>query len=277
MTELLKYDFVRNALVASVLINIVCGMVGTFIVTRKIVLISGGISHAAFGGIGLGYLLGVNPIMTAIPFSIGSALVMGLVSRKSRISQDTAIGILWAVGMAMGIIFINLAPGYAPDLFSYLFGNILTIPMTDIYIMAGLTLIVVVLTGLFYKEFIIISFDREQADIMGINSELFYLLLLGIVSLSVVLLIRVVGIILVIALLTIPASICRQFTYDIKKLIISSVLTGMVITVGGLVMSYYLDLASGAVIILLLGAVFIISFLSKKVIEKIRYSPKDVS
>lgn len=268
--ELFQFTFIRNAIIASFLINIVCGMVGTFIVTRKIVLISGGISHAAFGGIGLGYMLGINPILSAIPFSLGSALLMGIISKKSRISQDTAIGILWAVGMAMGIIFIDLSPGYAPDLFSYLFGNILTIPLADIYIMASLALIVVVIISLFYKEFIAISFDEDIAKVIGIRSDIFYLLLLAVVSVSVVMLIRVVGIILVIALLTIPASICRQFTFNIKNLIVSSVLTGLVLTISGLLISYYLDFSSGAVIILLLGAVFIVSYLAKKLYTSLK-------
>ncbi|GAI70571.1 unnamed protein product [marine sediment metagenome] len=141
--EIFQYEFMRNAVIAAVLVNIACGIVGTYVVIKKIVFISGGISHAAFGGIGLGYFLGIPPIVAAIPFSLISAITIGLISKRSKLSEDAAIGIIWAVGMASGIIFINLTPGYAPDLFSYLFGNILTIPVSDLYIMFAMDLIII--------------------------------------------------------------------------------------------------------------------------------------
>lgn len=148
-----QYEFMRNAVIAAVLVNIACGIVGTYVVIKKIVFVSGGISHAAFGGIGLGYLLGINPIVAAIPFSLLSAITIGLISKRSKLSEDAAIGIIWAVGMASGIIFINLTPGYAPDLFSYLFGNILTIPVSDLYIMLVMDFIIILIVVLFFKEF----------------------------------------------------------------------------------------------------------------------------
>ncbi len=268
--EFFQYEFMRNALIAAVLVNIACGIVGTYVVIKKIVFISGGISHAAFGGIGLGYFLGVNPIITAIPFSLFSALAIGFISKKSKLSEDSAIGIIWALGMAMGIIFINLTPGYAPDLFSYLFGNILTIPVNDLYIMLALDLIIILVIALFFKEFYSISFDEEFSMVTGIPNEILYLVLLCMVALSVVILIRIVGIILVIALLTIPSSICRQFTYNIKKLIISSIIVGIILTTAGLWISYLLNLASGATIIILLVVVFIFSFFVKRVFKAIR-------
>jgi zinc transport system permease protein len=238
--------------------------VGTYVVIKKIVFISGGISHAAFGGIGLGYLLGVNPIITAVPFSLFSALAVGLISKRSKLSEDAAIGIIWAVGMALGIIFINLTPGYAPDLFSYLFGNILTIPVSDLYIMLAMNLIIILIVALFFKEFNAMSFDEEFSTVVGIPNRVLYLVLLCMVALCVVILIRIVGIILVIALLTIPSSICRQFTYNIKKLIISSIVVGIILTLTGLWISYLLDLASGATIIIILAVVFLFSFFIKK-------------
>ena len=268
--EILQYEFMRNALIAAVLVNIACGIVGTYVVIKKIVFISGGISHAAFGGIGLGYFLGINPIIAAVPFSILSAIVIGLIGRRSRLNEDTAIGIIWAVGMASGILFINLTPGYAPDLFSYLFGNILTIPVYDLYIMLAMDLIIIIIVVLFFREFYAISFDEEYSAINGIPGNLLYLLLLCIIALSVVILIRIVGIILVIALLTIPASICRQFTYNLKSLMISSIITGIIMTITGLWISYLLDLASGATIILLLAVVFFISYFVKKLIISLK-------
>ena len=270
MPEILQYEFIRNAIIASVLVNIICGIVGTYIVIKKIALISGGISHATFGGIGLGYFLGINPILTAIPFSLVSALAIGLLSRGKRFSRDTAISIFWAAGMALGIIFISLTPGYAPDLFSYLFGNILTIPVMDLYIMAALALLVIMLAALFFRELAAVSFDEEFATVTGIPHNIINTLLLLMVSLSVVVLIRIVGIIMVIALLTIPAAICRQFTYNIKKLIISSMVTGTLLTLGGLWISYLLDLASGATIILFLAAVFMLSIIIKVLISRLK-------
>ncbi len=267
--EILHYEFMRNALIAAVLVNIACGIVGTYVVIKKIVFLSGGISHAAFGGIGLGYLLGVNPIITAVPFSLLSALAIGFMSKRSKLSEDTAIGIIWAAGMALGIIFINLTPGYAPDLFSYLFGNILTIPVSDLYIMVILDLTIILIVALFFKEFFSISFDEEFSTVVGIPTRILYMVILCMVALSVVILIRVVGIILVIALLTIPSSICRQFTYNIKKLMFGSIIVGIISTVAGLLISYLLNIASGAAIIILLVLLFLVSFLVKKALNSI--------
>lgn len=262
--EIFQYEFMRNALIAAILVNIACGIVGTYVVIKKIVFISGGISHAAFGGIGLGYLLGVNPIITAVPFSLFSALAIGFISKRSKLSEDTAIGIIWATGMALGIIFINLTPGYAPDLFSYLFGNILTIPVSDLYIMVILDFMIILIVALFFKEFFSISFDEEFSTVVGIPTRILYMLILCMVALSVVILIRVVGIILVIALLTIPSSICMQFTYNIKKLMAGSIIVGIISTVAGLLISYLLNISSGATIVIFLVVIFLISFFVKK-------------
>lgn len=259
MIEFLQYEFMRNALIAAVLVSVACGIVGTYIVIKKIVFISGGISHAAFGGIGLGYLIGVNPIITAIPFSILTALCIGVTSKIVKVSEDTAIGILWSLGMALGIIFINLSPGYAPDLFSYLFGSILTVPITDLVIMLVLDLIIILTIFLFRREFLAIAFDEEFSKVLGIQSDVLYMLFLCLVALSVVVLIKVVGVILVIALLTIPAAISKQFIHNINNIMIISIVLGAILTVTGLWLSYLFDLASGATIVLVLGSAFIIS------------------
>ena len=265
MIEALHYEFMRNALLAAFLVSIVCGVVGTFVVVKKIVFISGGITHAAFGGIGLGYLLGISPILTAIPFSMATAIAIGLISEKTRISEDSAIGILWVVGMALGILFIGLAPGYAPDLFSYLFGSILTVPFSDIIIMVILDLIIILTMVFFYREFQALSFDEEFSEIVGIPTKFLYLILLCLVALSIILLIQVVGVILVIALLTIPTSIARQFTNKMKPLMIYSTINAVVFTIIGLWLSYFLNLPSGATIVLVLALVFFISSVLKRV------------
>jgi len=252
-----EYQFMQNAFIAAILVSIACGVVGTYIVIKRIVSLSGGISHAAFGGIGLGYFLGINPVTTAIPFSIISAFLMGVITRNVKISEDTAIGILWSVGMSLGVIFINLTPGYASDIFSYLFGNILTVTRTDLWMMLVLDLIIISNVLLFNREFTAISFDEEFSQVIGVPVNLFYLLLLTLVALSVVILIKVVGIILVLALLTIPAIAVRQFTFKIPRMMILSSMIGIIFTLTGLWVSYILDVSSGATIVMILAIFFI--------------------
>lgn len=263
MMDIFQYEFMRNALLAILLASIACGVVGVYVVVKRIVFISGGIAHASFGGIGLGYFLGINPVWGLIPFSITSALVMGLISKRTKIPEDTAIGILWALGVSLGIIFIGLSPGYAPDLFSYLFGNILTVTSADLMVMLALDLVIIKVVFLFYKEFLALSFDDEFATVVGIPTEKLYLLLLCLIALTVVVLMRVVGIILVIALLTIPAAISKQFTANLKKMMFISVLLSAIFGILGLALSYQFNLASGATIVLVSGIGFILSWLYK--------------
>ncbi len=265
MIEVLQYEFMRNALIAAVLVGIACGIVGTLVVVKRIVFISGGIAHAAFGGIGLGYLLGVNPVLTAIPFSLLAALGIGTMKRKIEISEDSAIGILWSLGMALGILFVGLAPGYAPDLFSYLFGSILTVPTSDIILMLVLDLVIIGLVSLFYKELIASSFDEEFSEILGVPTRIIYLLLLCLVALSIIVLVRVVGIILVIALLTIPAVIARQWTTRMHRMMAVATIVAVVFGILGLWVSYVLDIASGATIVIVLAAALLVSTIVKRI------------
>jgi len=249
MLDLLQYEFMRNALYAGLLASLACGIIGTYVVVKRIASISGGIAHTSFGGIGLGYYLGISPVLGAVFFTLASALGMGMVTRRTRIPEDTVIGVLWALGMALGIIFIALTPGYAPDLFSYLFGNILTVPFSDLMLMIALDAVILVLVLTLYREFLYISFDEESSTVMGIPTEVIYLLLLCLIALTVVVLIRVVGVILVIALLTIPATTARQFTHSLRNMMALAVLVGAVCTVLGLWFSYLFDLPSGATIV----------------------------
>ena len=264
MFEFLQYEFMQRAFLAAILVSIACGAVGTYVVIKRIVSLSGAISHSAFGGVGLGYFLGVNPILAAIPFSIVAALSMGAVREKVNISEDTAIGILWSVGMALGIIFINLKSGYAPDLFSYLFGSILTVSNTDLLIMLFLDLIIIIVVYFFRREFLGVSFDEEFSHVVGLHSTFINMLLLALIALSVVVLIKVVGIILLIALLAIPAAICKQYTYDIRKLMVSSTIMGMVLTSLGLIVAFIFNLSSGATIVLVLATALFISYFIKE-------------
>ncbi len=263
MIDILQYEFVRNAIMAGILASIACGIIGVYVVVKRIVFISGGIAHASFGGIGLGYYLGINPILGVLPFSIASALSMGWVSKRSRLPEDTAIGILWAMGMSIGIILVSMTPGYAPDLMTYLFGNILTVPFSDIVLMLVLDAIIILVVYAFYKEFLALCFDEEFATVRGVHAERQYLVLLCLIALTIVVLIRVVGVILVIALLTIPAAMSRQFTSNLKKMMLLSIIFGAVFSSGGIWLSYMFDVPSGATIVLVMSVVYLLYSLVK--------------
>jgi zinc transport system permease protein len=257
MLDIFTYEFMRNALLAGLLASIACGVIGVYVVSKRIVFISGGIAHTSFGGIGLGYLAGISPVLGATVFSVLSAITMGLVTKRTRLPEDTTIGILWAMGMALGVIFIGLAPGYTPDLFSYLFGNILTVPASDLMLMLGLDIFIIAIVFLLYKEFLAISFDEEYSLVTGMPVEALYITMLCLIALTIVVLIRVVGIILVIALLTIPASLARQFTHNMGLMMILAIVFSIIFTFTGLWLSYVLNLASGATIILTSGITFV--------------------
>ncbi|MDD1678947.1 MAG: metal ABC transporter permease [Methanomicrobiales archaeon] len=256
MIGLLEYEFFRNALLAGILASAACGIVGTYVVVRKMSFISGGISHAAFGGIGLGYFLGFDPILGAILFSLVSALTIGMISRRNLRSMDTLIGVLWATGMAIGILLIAWTPGYAPDLFSYLFGNILLVPARDLLLMGGLLVLIAGSVILWYNEFQAITFDDEYATIENLPVGLLHLYLLSLVALTVVMLIRVVGVILVIALLTIPGAVSRLSTSRLHTMMVGAIVIGMLVTLAGIGLSYAINAPSGATIILVAAMVY---------------------
>lgn len=252
----LQYEFMRNALFAAILASIACGIIGAYVVVKRIVFIGGGIAHASFGGIGMGYYLGFNPVLGILPFGIASALGIGWITKRSNLPEDSAIGILWASGMAIGIVFLNLTPGYAPNLMTYLFGNILTVPVFDVILMLILDVVIVSVVYIFYKEFLALSFDEEMTTVMGVPAEKLYYLLLCMIALTVMVLVRVVGIILVIALLTIPAALSRQMTSDFKRMMVLSVLFGAIFSTGGLGISYLYNIPSGATIILVMSVFY---------------------
>ncbi len=258
MIEILQYDFMRYALIAGVLASVACGIIGTYVVTKRIVFISGGISHAAFGGIGLGYFLGISPILGAVGFSLVFAVLLGAVSRRMKQREDTVIGVMWAVGMALGILFVYMTPGYAPDLMSYLFGNILSVGADDIFLMALLDLAIVVCVALLYNEFFAVSFDEEFASVRGVDVGKVNVVLLCLIALTVVILIKVVGIILVIAMLSIPAAISGRFSRSLKGMMVLGCFLSAVFMVLGLFVSYVFDLPSGAVIILVSAFGFLV-------------------
>lgn len=259
MWDALQFEFMRNALVAGVLVSIICGILGTLVVVNRIVFISGGIAHAAYGGIGLALYLGFSPSVGAVLFSVAVSIIMGVASLKSKERADTVIGVMWAIGMALGIIFTELTPGYNVDLMSYLFGSILSVPKGDIWYMLCIVLLVFGVSFFFYKEFVALSYDEEFSFVVGIPVNILYLGLLVLISLSVIGIIRVVGLILVIALLTIPPYIAEKYTFSLGKMMVLSSLLGILFTVVGLYISYHFNLASGAMIIMVAGVAFFLS------------------
>jgi len=270
MLDILGYEFMRNAFMAGILTSIICGTIGVYVVLKRIVFISGGIAHFSFGGIGFGYLINFNPIITTLFFSLGAAISIGYSKKKVNMQEDTTIGILWAIGMALGIVFVGLSKGYAIDLFSYLFGSILAVSRQDLYIMAILCAIILGIVALFYKELLLVTFDEEYGHVLGAPTNSIYILLLCLVALSIVVMIKVVGVILVIALLTIPASTSRMFANNLKKMIFLSIIAGMIFTSCGLLISYYANLASGATIVIFSGAMFFLTMVIKEIAGKRR-------
>jgi zinc transport system permease protein len=259
MEGILSYNFILHAVEAAFLASISCGFIGAYIVARRMVFISGGITHASFGGIGLGYFLGINPIFGAAVFSILSAFGIRLVSKQTDIREDSAIGILWSFGMAVGIIFIYLTPGYAPNLMSYLFGSILTVTTVDLVLMGILAAATVIIFIFFYRTILFISFDEEYARSHNAPVETFNYLMLTLVALVIVINIRVAGIILVISYLTIPQSTANLFVNDLKKIIILSMIISFTGSLTGLFFSYYWNIPSGATIIFVFVLIFILA------------------
>lgn len=261
--ELLEYTFFQNALLGSLFASIACGLIGTYIVTRRLVFISGGITHASFGGIGLGLYTGISPILSAAVFSVFSAFGVEWLSKRKDMREDSAIAVFWTLGMALGIMFSFLSPGFAPDLSAYLFGNILTIGHTDILMLAILSFAMALFFILFIHPIIYVAFDREFARSQGIPVSLFEYLLMAFIALTIVSCLRMVGIVLAISLLTIPQMTANLFTNKFKKIIWLSILIGYAGCLGGLFISYFLNVPSGASIIFFSIVIYAICKLGK--------------
>lgn len=254
--DLLDYAFFRNALWGSLLASIACGIIGTYIVIRRLVFISGGITHASLGGLGIGFYFGFNPILSAMLFSVLSAFGIEWLSTKQGVREDSAIASFWSLGMAIGIIFIFLKPGYAPNLTDYLFGNILTIANSDILYLGILSLFLIALLWLFHRQILYIAFDADFAKTRGIAVRTFEYLMMFCIAVSIVLSIRLVGVVLLMSLLTIPQMTANIFTSNFRKMIFLSIWISFFCCVSGLILSYYLNVPSGAFIILLMTVLF---------------------
>jgi len=270
MLEALQFDFLRNALLAGLLASVTCGVIGTLVVVNRIVFLAGGIAHAAYGGIGIAFFLGLPYMVGTFGFALVIAMIMAAMTVRDRHRSDTVIGVLWAVGMAIGVILLDLTPGYNVDLMSYLFGSILTVPTGDLWVMAGMTVTVTGLVGFFYNAFLAMSYDGEFAKLRGVPVGGLYFLLLGMISVCVVMVIQVVGLILVIAMLTIPPYIAEKLSESLFRMMLLSCFISCLFTIIGLWLSYRCNLTSGATIILVNGTAFFISILAEQLISRYR-------
>lgn len=265
-----QHAFLQTALLAGFLASIGCGVIGTFVVVKRIAFMAGGIAHSVLGGMGAALYYGFDPLLGALLAAIFSALLIGGVRLLWKTQEDTLIGALWAIGMAIGILFIAKTPGYASDLMSFLFGNILLVPTRELWFMAALDLGLILTVALFYRQFLAVTFDEEFARLRGVPVAFFYLLLLCLVAVTVVLLIQVVGLILVIALLTLPAAIAGHYVHSLGGMMLIATLLGGLFTTLGLGFAYGPDLPAGPTMILIAGGVYVLSALLSQLLTRRR-------
>ena len=272
MSTFIKYlfelPFLQNAVLAGILCSIGSGIVGTYVVLRRITYIAAAISHCVLGGLGAARYFSVvynlpwlKPVYGAVITALLSALIIGWISLKAKEREDSIISALWAVGMSMGVLFIYKTPGYNEDLMNYLFGNILMVSSEELYLIAGLDVLTIILTSVFYKQTVAVCFDEEYARTRGVNVEFYYLLMLCMTALTVVLTVNVVGIIMVIALLTLPVAISSKFFNRVWKIMLGATVLGIIFTSTGLMVSYEPNLPSGAVTIVIAGVVYLLTIL----------------
>jgi len=261
---MLNYAFMQRALTAALLASILSGIIGAVIVEKKLVSMSGGIAHTSFGGIGLGYLINWPPIITGMIVAVLASISLPVIKRKTDTASDTLIGMFWASGMALGILFIGLTPGYPPDMTSYLFGDILTVSNLYLALIAVLCVFVVIIFVSMFNYWKAYLFDEKYLHVIGVKTSFFERLLYILIALSIVLLIKVVGIILAIAMLTVPSAIAKLYTKSLKIQMISASIISLMTSIGGLTLSYYFNIPSGATIILLTVLVYIVAYFTRK-------------
>lgn len=282
--DLLEFEFLQNAFIAGILCSIASGIVGTYVVLKRITYIAAAISHCILGGLGAARYFSVvydlpwlRPVYGAVLTAVASALLIGFISLRAKEREDTVISALWAVGMAVGVLFIFKTPGYNEDLMSYLFGNILMVTREDLYLIAALDLVVISLTVSFYYQTVAVCFDEEFARTRGVAVEFYYLLLLCLTALTVVLTVSVVGIIMVIALLSLPVAIASRFFTSVWKIMIAATLLGMLFTLSGLVLSYTPNLPSGALTIVIAGVAYFLTLIWSALSRPVLIKPESSS
>ena len=265
---LTEYAFLQNAVIACLLASIGCGVIGSYIVVKQISFLTGGIAHSVLAGMGVAYFCHASPIMGAIIAALVSSVLIGWINLRWKEHEDVLIAAFWSAGMAIGILFLSRTPGYNVDLMSYLFGNILLITCNDLLLMLVLDIVVITIVLYYYKHFLVSVFDEEFARLRGINTEFFYILLLCLISITIVILIQLVGLILVIALLTLPAAIANQYVTSLHKMFLLSAVICAIISITGIAISYRPDLPTGSVIVLLACCSYFTSVFMRRFLNK---------
>ncbi len=265
-----QYEFLQTAVLAGVLASIGCGITGTYVVTKRIAFLAGGIAHSVLGGMGMALYFGWHPMLGALLAAVLVALLIGWIRLHWRTQEDTLISAIWAIGMAIGIIFIAKTPGYQTNLMSYLFGDILLVSRESLWLMVILDIVLILTVAAFHRQFLAVVFDEEFARLRGVPVSFFYLLLLVLVAVTVVLLIQVVGLILVLALLTLPATVAQHYLTGLGAMMLVASLLGMLLTLAGIGLAYTPDLPVGPTIILLAGMVYLCSTLLSRAVSQHR-------
>lgn len=267
--NIFAYDFLANAFIACILSGITCGVVGSYIVARRMVFLASGITHASFGGLGIALYAGFDPLLGAVAFASVSSLGIECASRRGRMREDSAIGIIWSIGMAIGALFMSLRPGYAADLTSYLFGNILLVDRGDVVYLAVLTVVIVAGALLWLRRLMYITFDEEYARSQGIPVTVVAYVMAAVIAITIVLSIKVMGIILLLSLVTLPVVIANTLTKDYRRIALLASAIAVVGNVAGFIFSYQYNLPTGSciifILVLLLAVVKLLSLLKHRV------------
>lgn len=258
MTELLGYGFFTNAIIGVLIISVAAAMVGTYIVSRRLVAISGGITHACFGGLGLGYYLGIDPTAMAAVFAVISSLGVEWMSTRHRVREDSAIAVIWSIGMAVGVLFVFLTPGFVPELNAFLFGSILNISVADLWVFAGYTAVLGAFFAWKFREIVVCAFDRDFARVAGLPVRLVTVTMTVLVALCIVLTIRLVGIMLLMSMISLPQMTSEIFCSRFKTMMWLSVALSVGGCLCGLLLSAYIDVPCSALIVIVLALMFII-------------------
>ncbi len=270
MIEYLQYGFFRNALWGVVMLSVVAGVIGTYIVSRRLVASAGGITHTCFGGLGLGYFLGINPLLMAGAFAVAASVGVEWLSSRRRVREDTAIAVVWALGMAVGVLFVFLTPGYVPELNTFLFGNILTISRADLWALTVYTLLLCAFFALYYKQIVICAFDRDFARVSGLPVTFISYAMTVLMALGIVLAIRMVGIMLLMSMLSLPQIVAELRWHRFGLIMTASTVITLVACIGGLMLSTVINVPTSAIIVLLLAAIYVIALVATRIAKAIK-------
>jgi zinc transport system permease protein len=271
--ELFDYEFFRNALMGITLIALASSVIGTYIFARRLVAIAGGITHACFGGLGLGYFTGINPILMAGVFAVGSSVGVEWLSTRHRVREDSAIAVVWSLGMAVGVLFVFLTPGYVPELNAFLFGNILTITQSDLLVFAGFTALLIAFVTAFYNKIVICAFDRDFARVSGLRTGFINTAMTVFTAIAIVLTIKLVGVMLLMSMLSLPQMIAETRYHRLNRLMAASCVVSVACCLGGLIASCYIEVPCSALIVIIMATVYAAAKTASYISHKINRAP----